>query len=48
MDFVELIDQTNFSIFPLDLKTVNNIMEKFLMCVKLALLFALMLIYTHL
>ena len=34
MDFAELIDQTDFSIFPLDLRTVNNIMGKILMCVK--------------
>ena len=29
MDFAEVISQTNFSIFPLDLKTINNIMTKF-------------------
>ena len=33
MDFAETIRQTNFSIFPLDLKTVNNIMGKVLMYV---------------
>ena len=33
MDFAEAINQTNSSIFPLDLITVNNIMEKFFMYV---------------
>ena len=33
MDFAETVRQTNFSIFPLDLKIVNNIMGKILMYV---------------
>ena len=30
VEFVETLVQTNFSVFPLDLKTVNNAMEKIL------------------
>ena len=35
MDFAEALDQTNFSMFPLDLKTVNSIMDKFFMYVRM-------------
>lgn len=35
MDFAVTVTQTNFSVFPLDLKTVNNVITKILMCVDL-------------
>ena len=37
MDFATTITHTNFSVFPLDLKTINNVMEKILMYVILNL-----------
>ena len=47
MDFAETIGQTNFSMFPLDLKAVNNIMEKFFMYVRM-LVYNIITIHSHL